>query len=92
MRTGSSAFVTAYDALKTDKVKLLLATYFGQLQDNLALACNLPVHGLHIDAINAREEVEQAVARLPADKVLSLGVDQWPQHLENRPERCARLA
>jgi 5-methyltetrahydropteroyltriglutamate--homocysteine methyltransferase len=68
------AFVTAYEALKTDKVKLLLATYFGQLQDNLALACNLPVHGLHIDAINARAEVEQAVARLSADKVLSLGV------------------
>ncbi|NPT55169.1 5-methyltetrahydropteroyltriglutamate--homocysteine S-methyltransferase [Paraburkholderia elongata] len=68
------AFVTAYDALKTDKVKLLLATYFGQLQDNLELACKLPVQGLHIDAINARPEVEQAVALLSADKVLSLGV------------------
>ncbi|CAE6743456.1 5-methyltetrahydropteroyltriglutamate--homocysteine S-methyltransferase [Paraburkholderia haematera] len=68
------AFVAAYAALKTDKVKLLLATYFGQLQDNLALACNLPVQGLHIDAINARAEVEQAVALLSADKVLSLGV------------------
>jgi 5-methyltetrahydropteroyltriglutamate--homocysteine methyltransferase len=68
------AFVTAYEALKTDKVKLLLATYFGQLQDNLGLACALPVQGLHIDAINARAEVEQVVQQLPADKVLSLGV------------------
>jgi 5-methyltetrahydropteroyltriglutamate--homocysteine methyltransferase len=68
------AFTTAYDALKTGKVKLLLATYFGQLQDNLALTLALPVQGLHIDAINARAEVAQIVRQLPADKVLSLGV------------------
>ena len=68
------AFVAAYEALKGGKVKLLLATYFGQLQDNLALACKLPVQGLHIDAINARAEVEQVIQQFPADKVLSLGV------------------
>jgi 5-methyltetrahydropteroyltriglutamate--homocysteine methyltransferase len=68
------SFVTAYAALNTGKVKLLLATYFGQLQDNLPLACKLPVQGLHLDAINARAEVEQVIAQLPADKVLSLGV------------------
>jgi len=68
------AFVTAYDALKGSKAKLLLTTYFGQLQDNLAIACKLPVQGLHIDAINARAEVEKVLAQLPADKVLSLGV------------------
>ena len=68
------AFATAYDALKTTRVKLLLATYFGELRDNLALACGLPVQGLHVDAINGRGEIEQVVARLPADKILSLGV------------------
>ncbi|MFM0313375.1 5-methyltetrahydropteroyltriglutamate--homocysteine S-methyltransferase [Paraburkholderia nemoris] len=68
------AFVTAYDALKATRVKLLLATYFGELRDNLALACGLPVQGLHVDAVNGRSEVEQVVARLPADKILSLGV------------------
>lgn len=72
------AFVTAYDALNSGKVKLLLATYFGQLQDNLALAAQLPVQGLHIDAttsnIAARAEIEQLIRRLPAASVLSLGV------------------
>ncbi|MGK5061339.1 5-methyltetrahydropteroyltriglutamate--homocysteine S-methyltransferase [Janthinobacterium sp. LB3P112] len=69
------ALVTAYDALrKVDNVKLLLATYFGKLQDNLTLACKLPVQGLHLDAINARDEVAQVIARLPASSVLSLGV------------------
>jgi 5-methyltetrahydropteroyltriglutamate--homocysteine methyltransferase len=72
--TWQQAFVTAYDALKGSTAKLLLTTYFGQLQNNLAIACKLPVQGLHIDAINARAEVEQVLAQLPADKVLSLGV------------------
>ncbi len=68
------AFVTAYEALNTDKVKLLLTTYFGQLLENLPLVCQLPVQGLHIDAINGRDEVDQVVAQLPTNKVLSLGV------------------
>ena len=68
------AFVAAYAALETRRVKLLLATYFGQLQENLELACTLPVDGLHIDAINARDEVAQVAARLPATSVLSAGV------------------
>jgi 5-methyltetrahydropteroyltriglutamate--homocysteine methyltransferase len=68
------AFVTAYDALAGSPAKLLLATYFGRLDDNLALACRLPVQGLHIDAINGRADVERAVQDWPADRVLSLGV------------------
>ncbi|MDB5908100.1 MAG: 5-methyltetrahydropteroyltriglutamate--homocysteine methyltransferase [Massilia sp.] len=68
------AFRTAYDALKTDRTRLLLTTYFGPLQDNLPLALSLPVQGLHVDAVNGRAEVEQAIRQLPADKILSLGV------------------
>lgn len=68
------AFVTAYNALKTSRIKILLATYFGALQDNLPLAAQLPVQGLHIDAVNARAEVEPLIRRLPAGSVLSLGV------------------
>lgn len=36
---------TAYAALSSSQVKLLLATYFGSLQDNLPLALSLPVGG-----------------------------------------------
>ena len=68
------AYVTAYQALANSRVKLLLATYFGPLLGNLALACKLPVHGLHLDAINARAEVDAVIAQLPQDRVLSLGV------------------
>jgi len=68
------AYIPAYDALQGSGAKLLLATYFGRLEDNLPLACALPVDGLHLDAINARAEVAPVVAALGQDKVLSLGV------------------
>jgi len=64
----------AYHQLKTCRVKLLLASYFGALQDNLYLACHLPVAGLHLDAINAREEIQPLLNLLPAHKIVSLGV------------------
>ncbi|WP_442592571.1 5-methyltetrahydropteroyltriglutamate--homocysteine S-methyltransferase [Parapusillimonas sp. JC17] len=68
------AYASAYRALDTGKIKILLATYFGQLLENLPLACALPVQGLHIDAINGAADIEPAIAALPGDKVLSLGV------------------
>lgn len=68
------AFNIAYHQLKNSRVKLLLATYFGQLADNQYLAVNLPVAGLHIDAINGRNEILPLVGMLPGHKVLSLGV------------------
>jgi 5-methyltetrahydropteroyltriglutamate--homocysteine methyltransferase len=68
------AFNLAYHHLKSSRVKLLMATYFGTLQDNLYLASNLPVAGLHLDAINARDEIQPLLNLLPSHKVLSLGV------------------
>ncbi len=68
------AFNSAYHQLKGGRVKLLLATYFGQLLENRRLAVNLPVAGLHIDAINGRDDALPLVDVLPPHKVLSLGV------------------
>ncbi|MEM6405638.1 MAG: 5-methyltetrahydropteroyltriglutamate--homocysteine S-methyltransferase [Pseudomonadota bacterium] len=67
------AFNTAYHHLKTSRVRILLATYFGTLQHNLQLTCNLPVAGLHVDAVRGRDEVSKIVACLPTHKVLSVG-------------------
>ncbi|MGE8317128.1 MAG: 5-methyltetrahydropteroyltriglutamate--homocysteine S-methyltransferase [Comamonas sp.] len=68
------AFNTAYHHLKSSRVKILLATYFGQLHENQYLAANLPVAGLHIDAVQGEAEVLPLLGLLPAHKVLSLGV------------------
>jgi 5-methyltetrahydropteroyltriglutamate--homocysteine methyltransferase len=68
------AIENCYHTLKCNPVNILLTTYFGELQENLQLACNLPVAGLHIDAINGREEVQKICDWLPAHKILSLGI------------------
>jgi 5-methyltetrahydropteroyltriglutamate--homocysteine methyltransferase len=69
-----AAYADAYAALQGSRPKLLVATYFGALHDNLPLACALPVDGLHLDAVRAPEEVQPAIAALGQDKILSLGV------------------
>ena len=67
------AFNTAYQHLKATPVSLLLTTYFDTLQDNLKLACELPVAGLHVDAVRGREETTRLVDWLPDQKILSVG-------------------
>lgn len=68
------AFNAAYHQLKSCRVKILLATYFGPLLDNKYLAAHLPVAGLHVDAVAGREDVLPLMNMLPSHKVLSLGV------------------
>lgn len=63
-----------YYQLQAASVNLMLTTYFGQLQDNLQLACELPVQGLHLDAVTAYDEIDKVIDWLPGHKVLSLGV------------------
>ena len=76
----------AYHHLKSVRIKVLLATYFGPLKENAWLAANLPVAGLHLDAIRGREDVKPLLNLLPAHKVLSLGVidgrNIWKTDLE----------
>ncbi len=68
------AVETSYHHLKTCRIKLLLATYFGSLAENTYLAANLPVAGVHVDALNGRDDVLPLIGMLPVHKVLSLGV------------------
>ena len=69
-----NAFERAYNLLQREPGKKLIATYFAGLEDNLGLAASLPVDGLHIDLVRAPEQFPTILDRLPAYKVLSLGV------------------
>ena len=60
--------------LAASPVKLLVATYFDGLKDNLATAQALSVAGLHVDLVRAPEQLADVVAGLRADQVLSAGV------------------
>lgn len=68
------AFERVYWQLARNAPKLLLATYFSPLSDNLRLACQLPVAGLHVDAVRAPDDLTGVADWLPAHKVLSVGV------------------
>lgn len=68
------AFEPSYWQLARSAPKLLLATYFSPLAENLRLACQLPVAGLHVDAVRAPDELVGVADWLPSHKVLSVGV------------------
>lgn len=68
------AFAPTYSQLAHAGPALLLATYFSPLKENLSLACELPVAGLHIDAVRAPEELTAAAEWLPNQRVLSVGI------------------
>lgn len=68
------AFESAYHRLQGAGLKVLLTTYFAGLEDNTALACQLPVEGLHIDVVRAPQQLSAVLDQLPPYKVLSVGV------------------
>jgi 5-methyltetrahydropteroyltriglutamate--homocysteine methyltransferase len=74
-REWTGDFQHAYSRLTGAGAKILMASYFGPLRENLKLVAELPVDGLHVDAVRAPEELEPA-AQLFAreDRVLSAGV------------------
>ena len=89
------AYEATYNRLQHSGLKILLATYFGPLQNNLSLACRLPIAGLHIDAVRAPQEMETVVSWLPNYKVLSLGIidgrNIWRADIDDLLQRLASL-
>ncbi len=73
-QSWKQAYESAYSRLHSNCIKILLCVYFGALEDNLHLAANLPVAGLHVDAVRAPEELSQLVDHLPNYKILSVGI------------------
>ena len=90
-----NAFASTYSRLQTPGLNKMLATYFGALQDNLDLACSLPVDGVHLDAVRAPDEIDIVLDKLPAYKVLSVGIvdgrNIWRTDLDVALERLKGL-
>lgn len=68
------AMEQAYAALAKAPVKILLATYFETLGENQQFVTQLPVAGLHIDAVAGRAQLEEVNKLWPENKVLSVGI------------------
>lgn len=59
---------------KATHLKIFLATYFGDLGENLETALNLPVSVLHLDLVRGEGQLEAALKGVPAGLTLSLGL------------------
>ena len=60
-----TAFERAYHHLNAAGVKLMLASYFGPLRENLLMAMKLPVAGVHVDCVRGGDELAQVIDWLP---------------------------
>jgi 5-methyltetrahydropteroyltriglutamate--homocysteine methyltransferase len=86
--TQRQAFSEAYSILReaAPGLRLLVATYFAGLGDNLPTALALPIDALHLDAVVDPGQVDLALAQAPGTLALSLGVvdgrNVWRTDLE----------
>ncbi len=64
----------AYEQLSAAGPRVLLATYFGPVDQHAQRLCDLPVGGLHLDLARGRAQLDHFLERMPKGKVLSLGV------------------
>ncbi len=94
--TWRHAFEPSYWQLARSAPKLLLATYFSPLAENLRIACQLPVAGLHVDAVRAADDLVGVADWLPSHKVLSVGIvdgrNIWRTDLDAALARLAPVA
>jgi len=87
-----AALRQAYARLARAELPLpMLASYFSPLAGNLALACELPVAGLHVDAVRAPDELLAVARCLPRERELSVGIvdgrNIWRSDLEAALQR-----
>lgn len=70
------AYEYAYKEIKKafPKLKIILATYFEGLDNNLDLIASLPVSVLHIDLVRAEEQLAEVLSKLNENTTLSLGL------------------
>ena len=69
-----AALKAAYAVLADVPVKIMLATYFGAIGDNLAALAELRVQGLHVDLVRAPGQLEDVCKVIAPGVLLSLGV------------------
>jgi len=73
---AKAAYQSVYTEISKQfpQLKVLVATYFEGLKDNLTLAAALPVQALHIDLVRSPEQLDEVLNAIPATLTLSLGV------------------
>jgi 5-methyltetrahydropteroyltriglutamate--homocysteine methyltransferase len=87
-----AAYRRAYAVLSAaNGPRILLASYFGALGDNLSLAASLPVDGLHVDLVRAPDQLDAVLDALSAEQVLSAGVVDGRNVWRSQPDKVLPL-
>jgi len=93
---AQKAFKAAYQKLDESRnsIRLLLTTYFEGMQEHADLACQLPVDGLHVDLVEAPDQLDTILEKLDDTTVLSLGLidgrNIWKTDLEEAADMIER--
>ena len=69
-----AALRATYIDLSQVPVKIMLASYFGAVGDNLVTLAALPVAGVHVDLVRAPGQLDDVCRALPGGQLLSLGL------------------
>ncbi|MEO5969605.1 MAG: 5-methyltetrahydropteroyltriglutamate--homocysteine S-methyltransferase [Bdellovibrionia bacterium] len=91
-----ASFGEVYSRLSrvSPRLKLLLATYFGDLLGNLGTVVSLPVAALHLDLIRAPLMLDRILPIVPKTLSLSLGLvdgrNVWRTDLDNAIEAAKK--
>jgi 5-methyltetrahydropteroyltriglutamate--homocysteine methyltransferase len=89
--------LATYLAAHAPALRILLATYFGDLRENLPTVLRLPISALHLDLVRAPAQLEQVLPQVSASLSLSLGMvdgrNIWRTELDRAlalVERCVQ--
>ena len=67
-------FAPVYKELVNTGVRIIIGTYFASVAEHVKLLSNLPIHGVHIDAVRDYAQLETFADHYPTNKVLSIGL------------------
>ena len=83
-------------AAVSGRIKICLATYFGDLHENLPVALRLPVAAVHLDLVRGPDQLDRALGLVSAGQMLSLGLidgrNVWRCDLERAMDLAERAA
>ena len=73
---STDTYRKAYEMIgeKNPGLEIILTTYFEGLRENLSLACDFPVQGIHIDLVRCPNQMESVAHQIPSHWKLSLGL------------------
>lgn len=71
-----AAIKSSYSKLFKEKngLKILIASYFGSIKENMDIVFDSPVDALHLDLIRSETDFQQALFSIPKTMMLSMGL------------------